>query len=279
MNNTKMKIIYTKAPQTIKMSNKCIANLFLIDVLIGTRKIPFVFDTGASLTVISKSISESVGAVALDGLIAGGGNANIRISGSKRFIDSMQIGEAKIYNLPVAVLPDESLDFGLDEDGNEIKVNGFLGWDIIQHFKWTIDCLNGLFIIEQPIESEDKGALFWDNMPIIIAKYSGQPMYFGFDTGNTESMFSQHFIPYLETKQEKIDTLTGVDGVVEENVLVANHTELAVGKKVIELNDSSVLKRDIFPTQKYKVMGLLGADIIQNKRCVIDYLNHSFEIM
>lgn len=279
MNNTKMKIIHTKAPQKIKMSNKCIANLFLIDVLIGTRKIPFVFDTGASITVVRKSISELVGAVALDGLISGGGNANIKISGSKSLIGSIQIGEVKIHNLPVAVLPDESLDFGFDEDGNEMKVNGFLGWDIIQYFKWTIDCLNRLFIIEQPIESEDKGALFWDNMPIIIAKYSGQPMYFGFDTGNTESMFSQHFIPYLEMKQEKIDILTGVDGVVEENVLVVNYAELAVGDKVIELNDSSVLKRDIFPTQKYKVMGLLGADTIQNRKCIIDYLNHSFEIV
>lgn len=278
MSNEKMESRHAATSQTVAMSHERLANLFLIDLFIGTQAIPFVFDTGASMTVISESVSKLAGAAVLGEPITGGGNANARISASKALIASMRIGEIGVHNLPVSVLPDASLDFGLDEEGRRMIVHGLLGWDVIQHFKWTLDCLNRVIIAEQPIEAEAKGNLFWDNMPIITAVYNNQELHFGFDSGNTESMFSQNFIPLLRTKQEKTDTLTGVDGTVEESVYVADHIELMIDKTMVELNHISVLKRDIFPARKYKAMGLLAADIIQNRKCIIDSLNNSFEI-
>ena len=194
-------------------------------------------------------------------------------------ISSLKIGNTQIENIAVVAVDDENLDFGVDENENKLIVNGFLGWDIIQNFKWTIDGKNKIFTMEKPFNSVDKkGNLDWDNMPIIEAKFNDKPMFFGFDMGNTESMFSQSFIPFLEIKKVKTDIITGVDGVVEE-VLVAKNIDITIENQIINLNNISVLNRDIFPTKKYQVMGLLAADIIQNSKCIIDYPGRYFKII
>lgn len=41
----------------------------------------------------------------------------------------------------------------------------------------------------------------------------------------------------------------------------------------------SVLKRDVFQTKDFKVMGLLAADILQNYKCIIDFINHDFQLI
>ncbi|WP_352419070.1 retropepsin-like aspartic protease [Proteiniborus sp.] len=274
-----MKVKYGTETEIIKMSKTKIANLFVIDVQFEDKIVPLVYDTGASITVISNSVSKLIDAIPTDDSIIGGGNANIRTSLTKNYISSCQIGKALIENILVAVVPDESLDFGVDESGNSLAVSGFLGWDILQHFKWTIDSQNKTFTIRKPANLANQGNLDWDNMPIIKAELDNKQIFFGFDTGNTESMFSHNFIPFLKTKQVKADAITGVDGVVEEEVFVAENIELNIGNEVIRLNNTSVLQRDIFPTKKYQVMGLLAADIIQNCRCIIDYAGRSFEII
>lgn len=279
MDPKNMKVKYGTETEIIKMSKIKIANLFVIDVQFEDKTVPLVYDTGASITVISNSASKLVGAIPTNDSIIGGGNANTCTSLIKSYISSCQIGKTLIENILVVVVPDESLDFGVDESGNRLVVDGFLGWDILQHFKWTIDSQNDTFTIQKPMNLANKGTLDWDNMPIIKAEFNNNQMFFGFDTGNTESMFSHNFIPFLKTKQVKADTITGVDGVIEEEVFVAEKIELSIGKEVISLNDVSVLQRDIFPTKKYQVMGLLAADIIQNCRCVIDYAGRTFEFI
>lgn len=274
-----MKINYYKETEVIEMSKTKFENLFLIDVSFEDRIIPFVFDTGASITVISKSVSKLIGAIPTEDTIVGGGNSNMLASLKTNVISFLKIGNTQIENITVVAVDDEDLDFGVDENENKLIVNGFLGWDIIRNFKWTIDGKNKIFTMQKPFNSIDKkGNLDWDNMLIIEAKFNDKPMFFGFDTGNTESMFSQSFIPFLKIKKVKTDIITGVDGVVEEEVLVAENMDITIENQIIHLNNISILNRDIFPTKKYQVMGLLAVDIIQNSKCIIDYPGRYFKI-
>ena len=197
----------------------------------------------------------------------------------KKKIPTIKIGSNSIQDLSVIVVPDKQLDFGESKEGNNLRVNGFLGWDVISKFKWTIDPISKTYTIEKPEWHKNKELLHWDNMPIINAKYDNHNMYFGFDSGNTESMFSKEFIPFLEDKQEEIDDIAGVGGIIQEDVYMINDIELKVSNKIIGLRNISVIKRDIFPTTEFRVTGLLGADIIQKHKCVIDYTNQDFQLI
>lgn len=116
----------------------------------------------------------------------------------------------------------------------------------------------------------------WDNMPVIRAWYDTELLSFGLDTGNTESMFSQEFIPLLRSKVNHRDILRGLDGDSEEEVIIADDIELLILGTAVHRSGIPVLKRDIFPTRKGKVQGLLGADILQNQSFIPDYQNRIF---
>lgn len=274
-----MKVLYSDGVDTINMSKERFENLFLIDIIVDDKIIPFVFDTGGTLTAISESVADSIGAISSSDSVKVGGNTGKTVEVSKRIMPTFKIGNSTIENSTVIVAPDKQFDFGLDEDGNRLKVNGFLGWDVIGKFKWTIDSHTRNYKIEEPKLSKSKGLLYWDNMPIINVKYDNHQMNFGFDSGNTESMFSKQFIPFLKTKQGKTDEIAGVGGRVNEDVYLVDNIKLNISNKEIELKNISVVKRDVFPTQSFKVMGLLASDIIQNYKCIIDFKNHDFQIL
>lgn len=274
-----MKVLYSDSTNLINMSKEKFMNLFLIDISVDGETIPFVFDTGATITVISESVANSVNTIILPDTVRAGGNTGSVESFSKRKISTFNIGNNSVEDLSVIVVPDNQLDFGFDEEGNKLSVNGFLGWDVINKFKWMINPHDRTYIIEKPERIGSEERLSWDNMPIINVKFDNHAMHFGFDSGNTESMFSKEFIPYLKAKEEKVDELAGVEGIIEEEVYLINSIELTIGNQNIELENISVLKRDVFPTSDFKVMGLLAADIIQNYKCVIDFTNNNFKLI
>ena len=274
-----MKILYSDGANIINMPKKEFMNLFLINIIIDKESIPLVFDTGASITVIGESLAKKIKAIPSSDSITGGINTGKIDTFIKSIIPKLRIGDSTIENLKLIVVPDDKLEFGIDGKGNRLIVNGFLGWDIIKNFKWTIDPKNKNYTVEKPEWYENKGLLYWDNMPIINAKYSNNQMYFGFDSGHTESMFSKEFIPFLETKEESMDEIVGIGGRVKEDVYLVKNIKLKISNKEIELNNISTLKRDLFPTKHFKVMGLLSADIIQNYKCIIDFTNQDFQLL
>lgn len=274
-----MEVLYGDSASIINMPDEQFINLFFIDILVDGEKIPLVFDTGASITAISESVANSIGALPSSDSIIVGGNTGRTEKVTKGTIPMFQIGNNTIKNISVITVPDNQLDFGFDKEGNKLSVNGFLGWDVINKFKWMINPHKRTYIIEKPERIGNEEQLFWDNMPIINVKYDNHQMYFGFDSGNTESMFSKEFIPYLKAKEEKVDEIAGVGGIIEEEVYLINSIELTISNQNIELENISVLKRDVFPTTDFKVMGLLATDIIQSYNCVIDFENHNFKLI
>ena len=277
--NKEAEILYSSQAELIDMPQVQLMNLFFIDIVLKGNKIPLLFDTGGAKTVLSESIAKQYHLLRLHDLVKAGGNTGMINTFSMALISRFSLGNHTIENAKVIIVPDKHLDFGQDEKSNPLKINGVLGWDLIGQFKWVINPHSRSYQIEKPKLLENKERLYWDNMPIISGEYRNQKMFFGFDSGNTESMFSREFIPYLESKIEKTDKIVGIDGVREEMVYLAKHIPLSVAGQEIELNNISVLRRDIFPTKDFTVMGLLGADIIQDHPCVIDFANHNFQLL
>lgn len=276
-----MDISYAKS-SILPISNTVIANLIVIDLVNENSSIPFVFDTGATITVMSKSTASRFGAVKTDEVIKAGGNAGIGIESTLYVVDKISLGECLINNLKVIVVEDEVLDFGKDEEGNDIKVNGFLGWDFIQNFRWEYNVYKSSLLFEEASKSEKvtiRNMEDWNNMPLIYVEMNGQKELFGFDTGNTESVLGKRLYTSISDIDLTIDSIVGIDGVSEESVKNIESLELFVNDKKVEIKNISAVNRQVFPTDVEGVCGLLGIDIIADKSWILDYRNRFFEII
>lgn len=266
-----MKIQYGSGPQVLDTVEKKFANLPLINVEVKSDKITMVFDTGASMTIINESTLKKVNVVRDGKEVVGAGNLGAKFSINTKIIEEIRIGNIIISDLEVIVVDDSRLNFGVDENGNNLKIDGMLGWDIIQNFSWKVDRINNEIEVSKSAQTETDKNLFWDNMPIISAYIGSEESYFGFDTGNTESVLGLNFdATFRKTYHEK-ELMVGIDGREQMEVEKLETLNLKVCGNDIELKNLTMLDRYVFPTTKYKVQGLLGADLIENKVLWLDY--------
>lgn len=266
-----MKIKYGIEPQVLETVDKKIANLPLINVEVNKIKIPMVFDTGASMTIINESTLKNASIVRDGKEVVGAGNLGAKISSNTKIIEEIRIGNIIISDLEVIVVEDSRLDFGADEHGNDLKIDGFIGWDVIQNFSWKIDRTNNDIEVSTSAQTDMDKNLFWDNMPIISVNIDSEESHFGFDTGNTESILGSNFDATLRKTYFEKELMVGIDGREVIEVEKLETLSLKVCDNEIELKNVTMLDRDVFPTTKYKVQGLLGADLIENRVLWIDY--------
>ncbi|GAB6109950.1 retropepsin-like aspartic protease [Fusibacter bizertensis] len=273
-----MKILYCTETQPLEPVEKKLANLPLINVEINGHKIPMVFDTGASMTVINQSMLKKASVISGGKEIVGAGNLGLKSKSNTKIIEEMRIGKIVISELEVIVVEDSALDFGVDEEGNDLKIDGFLGWDVIQNFSWKVSRIDNTIEVSISEQVETDKNLFWDNMPIVPVIIAGKELYFGFDTGNTESMLGSNFDVTLSKTHWEKEQIIGIDGRAEIEVEKIDALKLNLCGSEIQLNNLSKLDRDIFPTTKYTVQGLLAADLIENKVLWLDYQNNKIFI-
>ena len=273
-----MRIQYYKEPQVLETVDKKLANLQLINVGMNSNKILMLFDTGASMTAINETTLNKVRIIREGKEVIGAGNLGERFSSNTKIIEELRIANIVIRDLEVIVVEDSKLDFGIDEYGNNMKIDGLLGWDIIQNFSWQVDRINNEIKVSTSKPTEQCKNLFWDNMPIISTNIDGEELYFGFDTGNTESILGSNFDATLRKTYHEKELTIGIDGRRETEVEKLETLNLNVLGNEIELKNLTILNRNVFPTTKYKVKGLLAADLIENRVLKLDYKNNNISI-
>ena len=274
-----MEISYGKQPDVFAASVDKIAHLILADVRIGDITVPLVYDTGAAMTVVRESVAHKANLPISDETVSGGGNAGGTVSGRSATIKELVIGHTAIRRLPIAVVSDETLDFGKDENGDDICVSGFLGWDVIQHFKWAFRAADRRFSLEKPDGPNTVHNMAeWDGMPLLRVRFQGEERLFGFDTGNTESVIGKALYPFFEGSREIRDTFVGVDGTKDETVRIVENFAIEIDGCKIELPNVAAVNRDVFPSGNPEVCGLLAADIIQGRNWMLDYGKRVFQI-
>lgn len=257
---------------------KKLANLPLISIEINGHRIPMVFDIGASMTIINESTLK-ISSFSSEGIeVVGAGNLGAKIKSKTKIIEDLRIGKIVISDLEVIVVEDSTLDFGVDEDGNDLKIDGFLGWDVIQNFSWKVNRINNEIEVSTSEQAEKDENLFWDNMPIVPVSIDNEDLYFGFDTGNTESILGSNFNASLRKTHHEKELIVGIDGRAEIEIEKLDALKLFVCGCEIQLKNLTMLDRDVFPTTIYEVQGLLAADLIENKVLWLDFKNNKILI-
>jgi len=119
--------------------------------------------------------------------------------------------------------------------------------------------------------------LSWLGYPIVrLASEKGQPLLFGLDTGSRNTSISDNAFRKVELGlvREETTRIGGVGGFVEADVRVAERLGLALaGRHVVLANvptESESGSEDVFFLQ---ADGVLGSDVFQGERLVLDYGN------
>ncbi|MGE7687664.1 retropepsin-like aspartic protease [Lysinibacillus sp. NPDC097214] len=254
-----------------------------IDVMINGNKKCFWLDTGAGMTVISNSLVKDCDInIVKDEELKVGNSTNQNFNTDFAIIDSIVIQDLTILHQPTLVLANDLLMIQNPKTEEIMKVDGIIGWDIIQHICLEIDYGRKRVIIQKPKQKDSvENNLFFCGYPILKVKGKNQvPLYFGLDTGANKSHFGRPLLSKIDDlKIEKRMILSGGFGDVKERELdsVENLIVYLNEHQSISLHNVREMLTDL--ATFFKLDGVFGSDIAKDGRMVIDYTNRKFELV
>ena len=247
-----------------------------LEVAVNGRPGIWWFDTGASLSVVSRSAADRWGVRILED--AGPFRVSTATSLEARArlgeVDRLRVGEVEVGNVPVLVLPDGDLTFELD-DGATVALEGILGWTVIRSLRTELDFPGGRYSVRASRSTPDPDRnLGWLGYPVVrLADATGQPLLFGVDTGSHNTSITENVLGKSDLGAVRLDTVRigGVGGAVEEEASVAEALTLAFPDVLVTIPEvqtegTSGADDVLF----FRVDGVLGIDVAQAGVLVVD---------
>jgi len=200
-----------------------------------------IADTGAQITVMMQSVAEQAGVRDLGptGQIS---TTTSAVSGSIGILPGLRLGEAKLTNIPVLVLPDAQLTF---ENGS-FKLPLVLGLYPLALFGRIAWLDHGKILVlgeDAPALSNDAVPAYWHPLGIgIPLDGPGGRMPAHFDTGSdTTYLFEQGLALVSGDERAAITQATrklgGVGGITQESVRKLPIATLAIAGQPLVLHD------------------------------------------
>lgn len=261
----------------LPFASQAFENLIFFPIAVNNIETIAMFDTGAGMSFLSESIVKQMQEMQ-SGTAVNAGNNQGKISTYRTVrLDRLQIGDAEFQAQEVGVLPEDALSFGEDSAHNIFPASMLLGWDILSQLCWKVD-MNRRFVEVYPGGIMPKNeSLSWDSFPLIHIKYNGITYPVGFDSGHTESMLDETWIPRLHNLQHEHTTICGVGSTTEEEVLIAKEFVFKINETDIKLRRIEVAQHRIFGASE-NMCALLGADILCNAKWILDAGSRWFSI-
>lgn len=243
--------------------------------------IPFWFDTGAAFTVIAASEAERLGVVSLDVAEA----LNVTTSTTKQvgarmgYFPNLKVGHLHVQNHPTFIIDDADLTFTLD-DGQTLKLDGIIGWNLIRHIRAELDYADGTYLLtaSTPNPSLERN-LFWLGYPVVRGMTeTGQPLLFGLDTGSRNTSLDENI--FRKTTFTSITTdsvhIGGVGGFEWLPAQIATDFRFIVSDHLFHMPKAqSEVHEDVL---FLAIDGVLGSDIARHMRMVVDFPNGHFSL-
>lgn len=146
----------------------------------------FVLDSGASLTVVTRTLAERAGVEILSGAETAVDPSGKRIDAAVGRLASLEIGKARIEEVPVLVVDDERLAFRLLGLFTVFRAQGAIGLGVLKNFRTTLDLEAAALELEPASEEDDGGVPLRsvDGALFVSASAAGHaPRAFLLDTG------------------------------------------------------------------------------------------------
>ncbi|GAB4028839.1 retropepsin-like aspartic protease [Spirosoma gilvum] len=242
----------------------------IVTVLIHGKPYRFVIDTGCERTTISKRLASQLKSKPLFNVSV----INSLHQSTKAVltrIDSLQIGELTIMNLPVW----KTTMTGFPADG-------MLGWDVLQQFRFTIDYKAQQLSVRKPVfQPTATRNLLGTRRPLLVFHSSlGHQLNLFLDTGSNVGISLtpvgiSKIGPYQ--KGSRLGAQLGIGGrfkIRKEQTI--KHTDLRMGAHVLNLRKTQIERSNEIICSVLKD-GTVGSGQFRKGRLSIDYLNNHFD--
>jgi predicted aspartyl protease/Flp pilus assembly protein TadD len=251
--------------------------LMLVHINGQKEPLRFVLDTGSGMSVISEETAQKLGlrAVARGGMaraIGGGGRFDIVYG----FLESLEIGDVRISNVPVYIRRFYN---------DRLHVDGYIGLSVISKYVTTVDyAAHTLSLsrqrspanvettqgIELPLRTTSAGFLSGEVQIESVEK----PLNFIIDTGATVSVVSENLAEREDLSRFAQDIRLRIYGSagVAENVKVLMLPRVSFGSYAREKISAAVLDMDsINETAGFEQTGIIGGNFLSHYRLTFDF--------
>ena len=251
----------------------------IVSVRVNGRKEPlrFVLDTGSGISVVSEETAQRLGlrAVARGGMARAIGGKFEIVYG---FLDSLEIGDARIENVPVYIRRFYN---------DQVPVDGYIGLAVVAKYLATVDYGTRTLslkrqrsptgsiapspgAIEIPMRTTASGFLSGEVRVEGISK----PLNFIIDTGASTSVVSEKMMELEEMSGFKRPARMRVYGAagVTDNVQTLILPRVLLGSQAREKLDVAVLDLDpVNETTGFVQSGIIGGNFLRYYRVSFDF--------
>jgi predicted aspartyl protease len=244
------------------------AGLIEAPVTVSGSEQPWVFDTGASFSCITRSFASRLGLTISQqsGITQGVSGDDMTIHTA--VIPELQIGQAKVHNVVVMVFEDK--DLAVPE--LKLQINGIIGYPVLEALKKVTFTRDGRFLAGDNNESvvRDSSALFMEELtPLVSVGCSGTPCLMVLDTGGVHTVLSAR---YWAAHKDSLGpasinsrTLTGAGGSKKVPGYKVASLTLTLSGVPFTLHDVDVLS-EAAGTDDDDFYGVLGQDVLKTVR-------------
>ncbi len=182
--------------------------LFQVPITSGTYTGSWIVDTGASLSVVSRSVANRLGLEVSTGSQTAAGSGGLAVSVHTAVIPEMQLGPAILRNVAVLVVEDKDLNF----PRFNYRIDGCLGVPVLAALGRVTFYHDGRINFGRTEKAYEEGSHSHHNFfleeftAVIMADFGHRKRLFTLDTGAMGTLLSDEFY--------------------EEDVRIANATEL-----------------------------------------------------
>lgn len=249
-----------------------------IDVKIGDRLAKVLLDTGASISMVSPDLTQSLG---LKGKELPPEEIRYAVAG-----DGCKEMNASIYQLPVITLGTAKATglqtLQLSQAIIPENLAGILGMDLLSHFNFQIDPIRKELQLSPPSEppkrdrSQAIPLVLQDGVALVQVKINeNSPFLFLIDTGAESTFISPEVAAKLKLSPDSMKPIQVQGFCGLEPASYTSLTEVKVGDRALK-NIESVVLQNTAVLDSLKVDGILGQNFL-NSFHQLWYFDHSSE--
>jgi hypothetical protein len=244
----------------------------------GTREVVAIIDSGAVLSIISRSVATELGVKKL-GTFQGTffGLLGEPIPVQFGLMDSVNLGHMTIANVPVAIMPDDKLKF-LITGQPEFKMDFLLGANLLKELRTELDFRRKLVTFTHlgPADRHpvpDQNLFITDFRPTVRGFINRRGWYmFLLDTGSEVSFLNEGQLGNLPIQvfapKAHNATLQGLGGAKKRGAKVEN-VEIGIDKWAGTFRDIPMYEPP--PQEKGLASGIVGENFLKNFIVIIDF--------
>lgn len=242
---------------------------------IGDRQRPFVLDTGASLTTLTRSLADELGVVAVREAGTARDGTGREIPVAFGVLHSLSLGSVELDAQPVLVVEESALGLR-DRFGAQpaARPNGVVGLDILSRFRVTFDPDRRSVLFELPSGLDLPGVVRTvrhDGRCLVPTMIEGRRLWFVLDTGASHSSLTDEGLRALPGHQQRARVAhRRIRSPGGASVSVREVRGLGLEISAVRFDGVTLPVVPRGETGLFPVHGVLGADLVMRCRTTFD---------